>query len=288
MRLTCWRLSVAAAASTLLIGSAAGAPVQAQLALADLSLEDLSNIEITSVSKRTERLSDAPASVFVITNDDIRRSGATSLPEALRLAPNLQVARVNADSWAISARGFNSQSANKLLVLIDGRSVYSPLFSGVFWDVQDLMLEDVERIEVISGPGGTLWGVNAVNGVVNVTTKSAAATPGNLVSAGGGNQEAQLAFRHGGALGEDGSYRVYGKQTHRSNTDTANGTEINDAANATQLGFRADWDKGLDKYTLQGDAYQGKKEQALPGSIVTGTAFALGEITMSGANLVGR
>jgi len=288
MRLTCWRLSVAAAASTLLIGSAAGAPVQAQLALADLSLEDLSNIEITSVSKRTERLSDAPASVFVITNDDIRRSGATSLPEALRLAPNLQVARVNADSWAISARGFNSQSANKLLVLIDGRSVYSPLFSGVFWDVQDLMLEDVERIEVISGPGGTLWGVNAVNGVVNVTTKSAAATPGNLVSAGGGNQEAQLAFRHGGALGENGSYRVYGKQTHRSNTDTANGTEINDAANATQLGFRADWDKGLDKYTLQGDAYQGKKEQALPGSIVTGTAFALGEITMSGANLVGR
>ena len=138
------------AAAVALLGSAAAAINPSFDRLTDLSLEDLSNIEITSVSKRAERLSDAPTSVFVITNDDIRRSGATSLPEALRLAPNLQVARASANGWAISSRGFNSSSANKLLVLIDGRSVYSPLFSGVFWDVQDLMLEDVERIEVIS------------------------------------------------------------------------------------------------------------------------------------------
>src|SRR5919106_4263936 len=136
--------------------------------LAELSLEELANLEITSVSRRAERLADAPASVFVITGDDIRRSGVTSLPEALRLAPNLQVARVDARQYAISARGFNNTIANKLLVLIDGRTVYTPLFSGVFWDAQDVFLEDVERIEVISGPGGTVWGTNAVNGVINV------------------------------------------------------------------------------------------------------------------------
>src|SRR5258707_7714432 len=176
--------------------------------LADLSLEELGNIQITSVSRRAERLSDAAASVFVITAEDIRRSGVTNLPEALRLAPNLQVAQVNADGYAISARGFNGSAANKLLVLIDGRSVYTPLFSGVFWDVQDMMLEDVERIEVISGPGGTLWGVNAVNGVVNVITRSAKGTRGGVLSAGAGNQEAQAALRQGGTLGADGAYRV--------------------------------------------------------------------------------
>src|SRR5207244_10283283 len=131
------------------------------------------NIEVTSVSKRPERLSDAAASIYVITGDEIRRSGATTLPEALRLAPNLQVRQVSAYGYAITARGFNNSSANKLLVLIDGRSVYTPLFSGVFWDAQDILLEDVERIEVISGAGGTLWGVNAVNGVINIITRSA-------------------------------------------------------------------------------------------------------------------
>lgn len=170
----------------------AAAPVQA---LKDLSIEELSNIEITSVSKRDEKLSDAPTSVFVITSEDIRRSGATSLPEALRLAPNLQVARISANEYAISARGFNSTAANKLLVLIDGRSVYSPLFSGVFWDVQDVMIEDIERIEVISGPGGTLWGVNAVNGVINVITRSANQTQGGLAVAGGGNREDRASLR---------------------------------------------------------------------------------------------
>jgi iron complex outermembrane receptor protein len=150
--------------------------------LTDLSLEELSSVEITSSSRRPEALSAAPTSLFVITADDIRRSGVTSLPEALRLAPNLQVARQSNDAYAISARGFNSSSADKLLVLIDGRSVYTPLFSGVFWDVQNVPLEDIERIEVISGPGGTVWGVNAVNGVINVITRPATETRGALVA----------------------------------------------------------------------------------------------------------
>jgi iron complex outermembrane recepter protein len=256
--------------------------------LTDLSLEELSNIGITSVSKRVERLSDAPTSVFVITGDDIRRSGATSLPEALRLAPNLQVARASANGWAISARGFNSPSANKLLVLIDGRSVYSPLFSGVFWDVQDLMLEDVERIEVISGPGGTLWGVNAVNGVVNVITRSASQTQDRLVSAGAGNRESQLAVRQGSALGADGHYRVYAKTTHRSHTKTAAGVNVDDASHARQFGFHADWSRAADNATFQGDIYSGKQDQPQPGTLSTGVNFALGTISVSGANLVGR
>ncbi|HET6599261.1 MAG TPA: TonB-dependent receptor [Burkholderiaceae bacterium] len=249
----------------------------------------MSNIEITSVSKRAERLSDAPTSVFVITRDDIRRSGATSLPEALRLAPNLQVARASANGWAISSRGFNSASANKLLVLIDGRSVYSPLFSGVFWDVQDLMLEDVERIEVISGPGGTLWGVNAVNGVVNVITRSSDQTQGRLLSLGAGNQEAQAALRQGGELGENGHYRIYAKQSHREHTETQDGRPVDDASHTTQIGFRTDWAHGSDKITFQGDAYNGKREQPLPGTIaISGVNLALGTISVSGGNLLAR
>lgn len=277
------------AAAVALLGSAAAAINPSFDRLTDLSLEDLSNIEITSVSKRAERLSDAPTSVFVITNDDIRRSGATSLPEALRLAPNLQVARASANGWAISSRGFNSSSANKLLVLIDGRSVYSPLFSGVFWDVQDLMLEDVERIEVISGPGGTLWGVNAVNGVVNVITRPSGQTQGRFLSLGAGNQEAQVALRQGGELGESGHYRIYAKQTHRAHTETQDGRPVDDASNTTQLGFRTDWAHGSDRITFQGDAYDGKREQPLPGSIsISGVDLALGTISVSGANLLTR
>jgi len=170
-----WAMSFALASMVLNSGYVAGAQVAD---LADLTLEQLSNIEVTSVSKRAERLTDAAASIFVITNDDIRSSGARSIPEALRLAPNLHVARASASGYAISARGFNNSAGNKLLVLIDGRSVYSPLFSGVFWDVQDVMIEDVDRIEVISGPGGTIWGTNAVNGVINIITLSAKDTQG--------------------------------------------------------------------------------------------------------------
>jgi len=250
--------------------------------LADLSLEDLGNIQITSVSKHSEPLSNAPASVFVITADDVRRSGATSIPEALRLAPNLQVAQVSASAYAISARGFNNSSANKLLVLIDGRSVYTPLFAGVFWDVQDVMFEDLDRIEVISGPGGTLWGTNAVNGVVNIITRSAAQSQGALAAAGIGNREGDADLRYGGGFGVDGRYRVYVKHVEGSNTETADGTAKPDAWHKTQLGFRADWERPGDRLSLQGDAYQGKEGQPLPGSIaITGVTFALDTISLS-------
>src|SRR5256714_2192389 len=197
--------------------------------LADLSIEELGNIQITSVSKHAERLSDAPAAIFVITGDDIRRSGATRLAEALRLAPNLEVARVSASSYAISARGFNNTIANKLLVLIDGRTVYTPLFSGVFWDAQDVMLEDVERIEVISGPGATLWGSNAVNGVINVITRKAQDTQGALLSGGGGSVLRGFgSARYGGKMGDDLYYRVYGMGFNRGETFLTNGSEAND------------------------------------------------------------
>jgi iron complex outermembrane receptor protein len=244
--------------------------------LADLSLEQLANIEVTSVSRRAERLSDAAASIYVITNDDIRRAGVTRLPEALRLAPNLQVARTSSSAYAISARGFNNSIGNKLLVLIDGRTVYTPLFSGVFWDSQDVMLEDIDRIEVISGPGGTLWGANAVNGVINIITRQAQATQGTLVAAGGGNLEAGGSVRHGGKFGADGHYRVYGKYFDRDNTQRANGTDVADAWHNGQVGFRADWGGSNRNFTFQGDAYSGKLE-TLPS-----------KTRMDGVNLLGR
>src|SRR3982075_3947619 len=154
-----------------------------------MSVEDLMNVQVTSVSKRTQKVADAAAAVFVITQEDIRRSGATSIPEALRLVPGLEVARIDENKWAIGSRGFNGRFDNKLLVLIDGRSVYTPLFSGVYWNVQDVMLEDIDRIEVIRGPGATLWGANAVNGVINIISKKAKDTEGAVVAAGAGNEE---------------------------------------------------------------------------------------------------
>src|SRR3989454_1057457 len=244
--------------------------------LADLSLEELANLEITSVSRRAERLADAPASVFVITGDDIRRSGATSIPEALRLAPNLEVARVDSRQYAISARGFNNTIANKLLVLIDGRTVYTPLFSGVFWDAQDTLLEDVDRIEVISGPGATLWGANAVNGVINVITRRAAETQGTLLVAGAGNLERGAAARQGGKLGVDGAFRVYGKISGRDHTSRADGTSAENSWDRGQAGFRADWGTAAGAFTLQGDAYRGTIDQAS------------GDIRISGGNLLTR
>src|SRR5437762_6402645 len=181
-------------------------------ALKRLTLDQLMNIEVTSVSRRAERLAQTASAIQVVTQEDIVRSGASSLPEALRLAANLQVSQVDARQWAISARGFNSTTANKLLVLIDGRTVYTPLYSGVFWDVQDVPLADVDRIEVISGPGATLWGANAVNGVINITTKNARDTQGLLLLGGGGTELRGLGgVRYGGALTSNLHYRVYGK-----------------------------------------------------------------------------
>src|SRR5712692_6270251 len=247
--------------------------------LADLSIEELGNIQITSVSKHSERLADAPASIFVITGEDIRRSGATRLPEALRLAPNLEVARINASSYAISARGFNQPSgiANKLLVLIDGRTVYTPLFSGVFWDAQDVMLEDVERIEVISGPGAALWGANAVNGVINVITRRSSDTQGGYAYGRGGNLERGYGARYGSTLEGGASYRVYGRFFDVFNTSTASGATASDGWGKGQVGFRTDWGTAANGFTLQGDAYRGKLDQAM------------GDDTrISGGNLLGR
>ena len=278
---------LALVAASLAAASAGAAEVQPEYV--ELTFAELSEIRITSVSKKPERLADAAASVYVITADDLRRSGAANLPEALRLAPNLQVAQTNAYGYSISARGFNSSSANKLLVLIDGRSVYTPLFAGVFWDVQDVLLEDVERIEIISGPGGTLWGTNAVNGVINIITRSAAETQGVLASAAGGNRRQDGAVRYGATLDNGVAYRLYAKYSNLNHNETASGLAVDDAAYRTQVGFRADWAGAADRLSLQANAYGGASGQPPPGVIsVSGTNVALGLISVSGANVVAR
>jgi len=229
--------------------------------LASLSVDDLMNVEVTSVSRKAQKLADTAAAVFVITQDDIRRSGATSIPEILRIVPGLDVARINGNVWAISARGFNGQFANKLLVLIDGRSVYTPLLSGVYWDVQDTLLEDVERIEVIRSPSGTLWGANAVNGIISIMTKHAIDTQSTLLSTGGGTaRESSSAGRYGGSIGYNGHYRIYGKWIDRP--DSIGGAKAtHDALTVGRAGFRADWGSRLgDNFTLQGDVYRGAAE----------------------------
>jgi iron complex outermembrane receptor protein len=248
-------------------------------ALKSLSVEELMNVEVTSVSRRPERLLEAAAAIQVLSNGDLRRSGATNLPSALRLANNLDVAQENAHEWVISARGFSSDVGNKLLVLMDGRTLYTPLFSGVFWDRQDYVLEDIDRIEIISGPGGALWGANAVNGVINIISKSSADTKGLFVEAGGGNELHALASaRYGGALTEHTTYRVYGKYSDRDNQTFANGVPAHDAWHTAQGGFRIDSrPPGRDSFTLQGDFYRNKEQ------ITTG-----GDATVNGADLLGR
>ncbi|HEX5128091.1 MAG TPA: TonB-dependent receptor, partial [Usitatibacter sp.] len=254
----------------------AGAPAVAS-ELFDLSLEELAAMPVTSVFRRAEAVSAAPASIYVISADDIRRSGAATLAEALRLAPNLQVARVDARGYAISARGFNNAIGNKLLVMVDGRTVYSPLFSGVFWDQQDAMLEDVERIEVVSGPGATQWGANAVNGVINVITRNARDTRGALVAGTAGRTEDGAVARVGTALA-GGDLRLYGKSIDHAGTRRADGTPVGDAWRRWQAGFRADWSGPVHAFTLVGEAYDG---EAKAGTV-------LGTPSFSGASLLGR
>ncbi len=228
----------------------------------ELSLEELMNTEVTSVARKAQKLSEAAAAVFVITGEDIKRGGFRSIPEALRLAPGVEVAQVTANQWAITIRGFNGIFANKLLVLIDGREVYTPLFGGVFWDVQDVLLEDVDRIEIVRGPGGTLWGQNAVNGVINVITKKASQTQGTFVEAGGGNLEQGFtSMRQGGKIGDKGEYRVYGKFFNRNSFATPGGEAAQDKWNQGRGGFRTDWAlSGRDKVTVQGDGYTGNEQ----------------------------
>jgi iron complex outermembrane receptor protein len=225
----------------------------------DISLEQLVNIEVTSVSKKETKLNQSPAAIFVITQEDIRRSGLTSIPELLRLAPGMDVAQINASDWAISSRGFNGQYADKLLVMVDGRSVYTPAFAGVFWGVQDTVLEDLDRIEIIRGPGATLWGANAVNGVINIITKSAKETQGLLVSTSAGTEEQPAtSLRYGGQLGSNVYYRVYAKYVNHDNFVDASGNETADSWNALRGGARLDWEATEgDLLTLQGDYYGG-------------------------------
>ncbi len=232
--------------------------------LTELSLEELMNIEVTSVSKHTEKLSKAASAIFVITQDDIRRSGATSIPEVLRRVPGLQVARINANKWAVTSRGFNGRFANKMLVFIDGRSVYTRLFSGVCWEVQDAMLEDVERIEVIRGPGATLWGANAVNGVINIITYNAADTGNGLMNVGGGSEEHGFgSARFGGKIGDEACYRIYAKYFKRDNSVLASVEEAADAWDVIRSGFRIDWiESDENSLTIQGDIYDGDLEEA--------------------------
>jgi iron complex outermembrane receptor protein len=225
--------------------------------LTTISLEELLDIEITSVSKKPERMRDAAAAVFVITSEDLRRSGVRSVPDALRMVPGVHVAQIDANKWAISARGFNSRFANKLLVLIDGRSVYTPLFSGVYWEIQDTLLEDIDRIEVIRGPGGTLWGANAVNGIINIITKRARDTQGLYAAAGAGTETRAFGeARFGARVGESIHYRVWGKYHVNDGFVDDDGDHTNDDWESLRGGFRMEWEiSAADLVTVQGDAY---------------------------------
>jgi iron complex outermembrane receptor protein len=257
----------------------------------ELSLEELLTIEVVSITKRPESRTEVAAAVYVITQDDIRRSGVTSIPEALRLAPGVQVARIDANKWAIGVRGFTSRLSRSLLVLIDGRSVYSPLFAGVYWEVQDTLLEDVERIEVIRGPGGTVWGTNAVNGVINIITKRAQETQGGLLVAGGGSEEQGFGgVRYGGKIGADIFYRVYGKAFNRDAAFHRTGPDFDDWRMG-QAGFRTDWQgQHGDTITVQGDIYTGTAGQRVALTTLTPpfTTTVEDDAELSGGNLLGR
>jgi iron complex outermembrane recepter protein len=275
-----YRAALALLALTL--ASSALAQQASTAALKKLSVDELMNLEVTSASKTAEPLSEAPAAIFVITRDEILRSGAKSVPEMLRLAPNLQVMQLGASSYTITARGFSGNSADqnfsdKLLVLIDGRSVYSPLYSGVYWDAQDVIADDIERIEVISGPGATLWGANAVNGVINIITRQSADTQGGLVTASAGTLEKAGAAQFGGALTDTATYRVYAKGFERNSLNTPSGASADDGWSKAQAGFRADWHFAADSVALQGDLYRATEDQV-------GTA----DLSVVGANLLTR
>jgi len=262
-----------------------------QLAGTDVVVPSM-DVEVTSVTKQESTVGRSPAAVFVITSEMIRRSGATSIPEALRMAPGLEVARIDSHTWAITCRGFNDRFANKLLVLVDGRSVYTPLFAGVYWDVQDLMLEDIERIEVVRGPGGTLWGANAVNGVINIITKSAEDTQGALLTAGGGTHDLSVnGVRYGGQVGKNLHWRVYGKHFERDEGYHPEG--VYDDWRVGRGGFRMDWSPGscdCDTVTVQGD-YCGGQEGQFSNQLIGTPPFSVPlaqDESVSGANVLAR
>jgi iron complex outermembrane receptor protein len=257
-----------------------------------LSPEQLFSAEVISASRTSESVWQAPAAIYVITAADIERAGVASIPEALRLAPGVDVAQINASGWAVSVRGFNSALANKLLVLIDGRESYDQLFSGVYWDVQDAALEDIDRIEVVRGPGASLWGANAVNGVINIITKRAADTQGALVSAIVGDMERSgLTARYGGAVGGSGHWRIYGRAFDRAAQETLSGADDNSDWQALRGGFRVDLaPTGRDDLTVQGDIYHSETGQlrVAPSLSEPFASLRQEEITAEGGNLLAR
>ncbi|HEX2769723.1 MAG TPA: TonB-dependent receptor plug domain-containing protein, partial [Geobacteraceae bacterium] len=250
---------LAATISLCLADVGTGKTPKAPDGLSTMSIEDLMDIEVTSPGKKLQKMSDVAAAVYVISQDEIRRSGATSIPEVLRMVPGVQVARIDANKWAISVRGFDDRFANKLLVLIDGRTVYTPAFSGVYWDIQDTMVEDIDRIEVIRGPGAALWGSNAVNGVINIITKNAEETQGALFAVGSGTQERGFGgVRYGLGIGKDAYARGYVKYFKRDGGVDGSGNDTADDWDALRGGFRLDWKASAkDSLTVQGDIYDG-------------------------------
>ena len=227
---------------------------------AAVPLESLMSLKVTSVSKKSQQMTDAAAAVFVITQDDIRRSGATNIPDLLRMVPGVQVARIDSSKWAVSARGFNGRFSNKMLVLKDGRALFTPLFLGVYWETQDTILEDVDRIEVIRGPGASLWGANAVNGVINIITKNSDQTHGGMISAGAGDYEKIFAnMRYGESRGGSTSYRIHARHLQRNNLKDSSGMATHDSWFNSSAGFRIDSTPSAhDRLTFQGDIYSGK------------------------------
>lgn len=283
--------SVLAAIIFLLGATQAGAQQLAAQDLKRLSLEELMRIEVSTVLRVPEPTMAIPAPVHIITQDDIRRSGATSLPELLRLAPGVQVARIDAARYAIGIRGFADRLARSMLVLMDGRAVYSPLFAGTYWEVQDTLLEDIERIEIVRGPGGTLWGANAVNGIINIVTKRAQDTGGTLVTAAiGSDMRGPIGVRYGGSVGSNGHFRLYGKAFDRSAQDHPDGTDY-DAWRMAQGGFRADWTLSRSRsLTLQGDAYAVELGQRVTNPLFTPpfSETVTRDAPLFGANVLAR
>ncbi len=260
--------------------------------LGNKSIEDLMNIEVTSVSKKEQKLSHIASAIYVITQDDILRSGATNIPDVLRMVPGLEVAQINGNAWEISSRGFNAQYANKFLVLIDGRTVYSPLFSGVYWDVQDVPLEDIDRIEVIRGPGATVWGANAVNGVINIITKTAKQTQGGLLTAGGGTHEPGFGVaQYGGTFRQATSYRMFMKGFDYNSFPSLSGQDGQDGSDLLHGGFRVDSTLSKqDSITVQGDLYEGREEDVVNNTVLTPpfNEVLTESSSLSGGNVLGR
>ena len=256
-----------------------------------MSLEELMVIEVSSAAKRPQRLADTTTAIYALGRDDIRRSGATSLPELLRQVPGVQVSRIDASRYAVSIRGFSNRYSGKLLVLLDGRTLYSPLFGGTYWEAQDVMLEDVERVEVIRGSGGTLWGANAVNGVINIISRHAKDTQGTFVEAKGGSLESGVALRHGSNVGESGHLRAYVKLDDHKGLDTPTGQEAHDAWRQKRAGFRADLEPtGVDRLTVQGDLYESRAEQSVLylNESTLSSDYAPDTSKLSGVNLLAR